>query len=298
LEHFLTSVAIETRGLTKRYGDLVALDHLDLSIPRGEVFGLLGPNGAGKTTTLRLLLGFARPTEGSARIAGYDAQREVAAAHRHLAFVSGDLALWPQLSGRDTLDFLGALHGSFDASYRDALIERFTLDPSRRVRALSKGNRQKVGLIGAFMTRADVLILDEPTTGLDPLMDIAFRTCVNEAKANGQTVLLSSHVLSEVEATCDRVGILRTGRLIDIGSLDDLRGLSARTVEAVFDGPVPDVSAIEGVTSVTSTDHTLHCQVRGPMTALLRALADAGATEVTSREPSLEELFLAHYGSR
>ncbi len=293
----MAAIAIETRGLTKRYGDLVALDHLDLEIPRGEVFGLLGPNGAGKTTTLRLLLGFAHPTGGSATVAGYDVQREVATAHRHLAFVSGELALWPQLTGHETLDFLGALHGGFDAAYRDVLIERFTLDPSRRVRAYSKGNRQKVGLIGAFMTRADVLILDEPTSGLDPLMDMAFRTCVHEAKANGQTVLVSSHVLSEVEATCDRVGILRAGRLVDVGTLDDLRGLSARTVDAVFTGPVPDVSAIEGVSALTVTDHTLHCQVRGPMTALLRALADAGATEVTSREPSLEELFLAHYGS-
>ena len=182
-----------------------------------------------------------------------------------MAFVSGDLALWPQLSGRETLDLLGALHGDFDAAYRDALIERFALEPDQRVRAYSKGNRQKVGLIGAFMTRADVLILDEPTTGLDPLMEHAFRACVQEAKDNGQTVLHSSHVLSEVEAICDRVGILRAGRLIDLGTLDELRGLAARTVEAVFAGPPPDVSAIPGVSAATVDGHVLHCHVEGSM---------------------------------
>jgi ABC-2 type transport system ATP-binding protein len=288
--------AIETEGLTKHYADVVALDKLDISIPPGEVFGLLGPNGAGKTTTLRLLLGFAQPTSGRARIAGIDVAQDRAAAHRHIAYVSGELALWPQLSGRQTLDFLAALHGSSDAAYRDVLIERFALDPDRRVRAYSKGNRQKVGLIGAFMLRADLLILDEPTSGLDPLMDVAFRTCVNEAKANGQTVLLSSHILSEVEAVCDRVGILRAGSLIDEGTLDDLRGLSARTVEATFTSTVPDLAHIDGVSNVVVEGERVRCHVTGPMTALLRALADAGATEVTSREPSLEELFLAHYG--
>jgi ABC-2 type transport system ATP-binding protein len=288
--------AIETEGLSKHYADVVALDALDLSIPSGEVFGLLGPNGAGKTTTLRLLLGFAHPTSGRARIAGVDVAQDRAAAHRHIAYVSGELALWPQLSGRQTLDFLGSLHGSLDVAYRDQLIERFDLDPDRRVRAYSKGNRQKVGLIGAFMVRADVLILDEPTSGLDPLMDVAFRTCVHEAKANGQTVLLSSHILSEVEAVCDRVGILRAGRLIDVGTLDELRGLSARTVEATFAGAVPELEGVEGVSNVTVDGQQVRCHVTGSMAPLLRALADAGATEVTSREPSLEELFLAHYG--
>jgi ABC-2 type transport system ATP-binding protein len=292
----IVTAAIQTDGLSKHYADVVALDDLNLSIDTGEVFGLLGPNGAGKTTTLRLLLGFAHPTSGRARIAGIDVAQDRAAAHRHISYVSGELALWPQLSGRQTLDFLGALHGSFDVAYRDALIERFALDPDRRVRAYSKGNRQKVGLIGAFMLRADVIILDEPTSGLDPLMDVAFRTCVHEAKANGQTVLLSSHILSEVEAVCDRVGILRSGRLIDTGTLDDLRGLSARTVEATFVGAAPDLSAIEGLTNVVVDGAHVRCQVSGSMTPLLRALADAGATEVTSREPSLEELFLAHYG--
>ncbi|HET9729317.1 MAG TPA: ABC transporter ATP-binding protein [Acidimicrobiia bacterium] len=290
------ALAIVTQTLTKRYHDVTALDQLTIEIPRGEVFGLLGPNGAGKTTTLRLLLAFARPTSGSAFIVGFDAQRERARAHEHLAFVSGDLALWPQLTGRETLDMLGRLHGGFDTEYRAELIERFNLDPDRRVRAYSKGNRQKVGLIGAFMTRADVLILDEPTSGLDPLMDMAFRQCVHDAKANGQTVLVSSHVLSEVEATCDRVGILRAGRLVDVGTLDDLRGLAARSVEATFAGPPPSLDDVPGLTAIAVDGQTLRCHVNGPMAPLLRVLADAGALEVTSREPSLEELFLAHYG--
>jgi ABC-2 type transport system ATP-binding protein len=292
----VNAAAVETHALTKHFGDVVALDSLDLEIPRGEVFGLLGPNGAGKTTTLRLLLGFARPTAGSARVVGFDVQEQLTDAHRHMAFVSGDLALWPQLTGRETLDLLGALHGSSDTAYRELLIDRFALEPDKRVRAYSKGNRQKVGLIGAFMTRADVLILDEPTTGLDPLMDHAFRTCVQEAKAYGQTVVHSSHVLSEVEAICDRVGILRAGRLIDLGTLDELRALAARTVEATFVGPPPDVTAVRGVSAVMVTGHALQCHVTGSMNPLLRVLADAGAVEVTSREPSLEELFLAHYG--
>jgi len=290
------SEMIETAGLAKRYGDIVALDHLDLQIPRGEVFGLLGPNGAGKTTTLRLLLGFARPTAGSARVAGFDVRTQLADAHRHLTHLSGDLALWPQLSGRETLDLLGTLHGGYDPAYRDALTERFALDPDRRVRAYSKGNRQKVGLVAAFMSRPDVLILDEPTVGLDPLMEVVFRDCVREAGANGQTVLLSSHVLSEVEAVCDRVGILRTGRLIDLGSLDDLRGLSAHSVEATFAGAPPDLHDVPGVSAVTVADHVVRCQVKGSMESLLRVLADTGAVQVTSREPSLEELFLSHYG--
>jgi ABC-2 type transport system ATP-binding protein len=288
--------AIEIRGLTKRYGPVLALDHLDLDIEAGEVFGLLGPNGAGKSTTLRLLLGFARASAGSARVGGFDVRTELAAAHREIAFVSGDLALWPQLTGRETIDFLGALHGGFDADYRDQLVKRFNLELDKRVREYSKGNRQKVGLIGAFMTRASVLILDEPTSGLDPLMEIAFRECVLDAKANGQTALISSHILSEVEVVCDRVGILRAGRLIDVGTLDEMRGLSARVVEATFAGALPDVAGLDGVSDVSVDGNTLRCHVRGPMNALLRALADAGAIEVTSREPSLEELFLAHYG--
>jgi ABC-2 type transport system ATP-binding protein len=288
---------IETRGLTKRYDAVTALDALDLEIERGEVFGLLGPNGAGKTTTLRILLGFARATAGTARVAGFDVWRELASAHRHLAFVSGDLALWPHLTGAETLDFIGALHGSFDRAYRDTLLDRFALDPAKRVRAYSKGNRQKVGLIGAFMTRADVLILDEPTTGLDPLMDMAFRASVHEAKEHGQTVLVSSHMLSEVEITCDRVGILRAGKLIDVGTLDDMRRLAARTVDATFAGTPPDVSHVEGVSGVTVDGHVLHCHVSGPMHELLRVFADAEVVDVTSREASLEELFLAHYGS-
>src|SRR5690349_11423907 len=207
--------AIQTYGLTKRYGETLALDDLDLTVREGEVYGYLGPNGAGKTTTIRLLLGLHRPTAGAARLFGLDAWTQAPDAHRRVAYVAGEPFLWPSLTGEETLVLLANLRGGTDRAYRDALVERFELDVAKRVRALSKGNRQKVQLVAAFATRADLLILDEPTSGLDPLMEMAFRECAREAKEHGQTLFLSSHILSEVEAICDRVGILREGRLVD-----------------------------------------------------------------------------------
>ncbi len=207
--------AIHTEGLSKRYGETVALDSLDLSVREGEVYGYLGPNGAGKTTTIRLLLGLHRPSAGRAELFGLDAWRRPVSAHRRVAYVPGEPFLWPKMTSAETFEFLARLHGDTDARYRDVLVERFKLDTSKRVRALSKGNRQKVQLVAALATRADLLILDEPTSGLDPLMEVAFRESVHEAKERGQTVFLSSHILSEVEALCDQVGILSNGKLVD-----------------------------------------------------------------------------------
>jgi ABC-2 type transport system ATP-binding protein len=292
----MSETALRTEGLTKRFGAVVALDHLDLEVGKGEVFGFLGPNGAGKTTTIRLLLALSRPTEGRAEIFGLDCQRQPTETHRRLAFVAGEANLWPSLTGGETLSLLGRVHGGVDEQYRDQLIERFDLDPTKKVRAYSKGNHQKVILVAALMVRPDLLVLDEPTSGLDPLMEQEFRHCVAEAKSRGQTVFLSSHILSEVEALCDRVGILREGRLVEIGTLAEMRHLSALTVEATFDGEVPDLTAVPGVSSIQSNGRVVRCQVRGSIEPLIKALADAGVTELLSREPSLEELFLAQYG--
>jgi ABC-2 type transport system ATP-binding protein len=291
-----TVPAVRTEALTKHYGSVVALDRLDLEVAEGEALGYLGPNGAGKTTTIRLLLGFARPTAGRTEIFGIDCQRRPVEAHRRTAFVPGEATLWPSLTGAETLHLLGRVHGRVDQSYRDELVTRFELDTSKKVRAYSKGNRQKVVLVAALMTRADLLVLDEPTSGLDPLMEQEFRRCIDEAKARGQTVFLSSHSMSEVEAVCDRVAILRNGALVETGTLADMRHLSALRVEVTFSGAVPDVSGVPGVSVVERTAHTLHCQVQPPVEPLLNALAGSGVTRLVSREPSLEELFLSHYG--
>jgi ABC-2 type transport system ATP-binding protein len=289
---------ISTRGLTKRYGQQFALKGLNLEVSQGEVLGYLGPNGAGKTTTLRLLLGLIAPTAGSATVFGLDAQRQAPEAHRRMAYVPGDVSLWPGLTGQETLALLGRVHGHFDAAYRDALIARFDFDPSLKVRAYSKGNRQKLILIAALMTRADLLLMDEPTSGLDPLMERTFRECVAEAKRAGQTIFLSSHILSEVEALCDRVAILRAGQLLEIGTLAAMRLFSALSVQATFDGPPPDVRGIPGVSAIEEDGQTLRCQVSGSIEPLLRVLSAAGVRELLSAKPSLEELFLSHYGAQ
>ena len=289
--------AIHTEALTKRFGPVEALVDLHLDVAQGEVLGYLGPNGAGKTTTIRLLLGLAQPSAGRAEIFGLDSQRDVVEAHKRLAYCPGEATLWPALTGEETLHLLGEVQGRVDPAYRAELIARFDLDPSKKVRAYSKGNRQKVVLIAALMGRPDLLMLDEPTSGLDPLMEQAFRHSVTEAKGNGQTVFLSSHILSEAEALCDRVAILRAGRLVEIGTLADMRHLSALSVEIVFEGPPPDLSRVPGVRAVVVEGNRLRCQVLGPMDPLVKALAGATVRDLLSREPSLEELFLAHYGS-
>ena len=290
------TVVVRTERLTKRYGHTIALDGLDLEIERGEVFGYLGPNGAGKSTTIGLLLGLIRPTAGAARIFDLDVWHDAPAIHRDLAYVPSEANLWPSLTGGEILQFLGAVHGSVDDAYRDTLLERFELTPDKKIRALSHGNRQKVLLIAAFASRADLLLLDEPTTGLDPLMEQVFRACVLEARERRQTVMLSSHILSEVEAVCDRVTMLRAGRIIETGQLDVLRGLAALRVHARLTSAVPDVSGIEGVSNVVVDGQALECDVVGSMEPLVAALAAAGVEQMTTREPSLEELFVARYG--
>jgi len=287
--------AIRTEGLGKRYGETVALDRLDLTVEEGEIYGYLGPNGAGKTTTIRLLLGVHRPTAGRAELFGVDAWRDPVRAHRRVAYVAGEPYLWPSLTSAETFEFLARLHGDTDVVYRDELVERFQLDTRKRIRALSKGNRQKVQLIAALATRADLLLLDEPTSGLDPLMEAAFRETVAEARAAGQTVFLSSHILGEVEALCDRVGILRRGRLVDEGTLEQLRHLSAQTVDVTFAGPVPELPQLPGVQVADAGPNALRLEVSGSVGPVIAALAGHPIATLTSREPSLEEIFLHHY---
>jgi polyether ionophore transport system ATP-binding protein len=289
--------AIRTEKLSKTFGSTRALVDLDLEVPAGEIIGYLGPNGAGKTTTIRLLLGLIRPTSGRAEVFGVDCHDDPVRAHRRIAYVPGEASLWPSLTGTETLHLLGRVQGRVDVAYRDLLLERFEFDPSRKVRAYSKGNRQKLILIAGLMSRADLLLLDEPTAGLDPLMERAFRECMEDARERQQTVFLSSHILSEVEAVCDRIAILREGHLVEIGTLADMRHLSALQVEAELDGTVPDLSSIAGVSAVEVDGNRVRCQVTGPVEDLLAALAAAGVRHLVSREPTLEEIFLAHYGS-
>ena len=286
---------IHTEGLSKRYGSTLALEGLDLAVKEGEVYGYLGPNGSGKTTTIRLLLGLHRPSGGRAELFGVDAWREAVPAHRRVAYVAGEPFLWPALTSTETFEYLARVRGGTDAAYREALVERFRLEASKRIRALSKGNRQKVQLIAAFASRAELLILDEPTSGLDPLMEVAFRETVHEAKERGQTIFLSSHILSEVEALCDRVGILRHGRLVDEGTLAELRHLGAQTIEVTFDGPAPTLPPLPGVSVTSAGENALRCEVSGSVGPLIAALAGHPVLALTSREPSLEEIFLHHY---
>ncbi|MEY2472415.1 MAG: polyether ionophore transport system ATP-binding protein [Actinomycetota bacterium] len=287
---------IHTEALTKRYGNVDALHELTLDVDDGEVLGFLGPNGAGKTTTIRLLLGLIRPTSGRAELFGMHAERDAVEIHKRVAFVPGEAALWPALTGEEILHLLANVHGSVDEEYRTQLVARFDFDPTKKARAYSKGNRQKIALIAAFASRADLLILDEPTIGLDPLMEQQFRDVLRDAKARGQTVFLSSHILSEVEAVADRVAILRAGRLVESGTLDELRIASAVSVEITFSAKPPSLRNVDGVRDVVVDGNTARCRVTGPIQPLLDALHGHNVVEMLSREPSLEELFLAHYG--
>jgi ABC-2 type transport system ATP-binding protein len=291
------SRVIATQGLSKRYGATLALESLDLEVTAGEVYGYLGPNGSGKTTTIRLLLGLHRATAGRAQLFGLDAWRDAVPAHRRLAYVAGEPSLWPALTASETLAYLARLHGGTDPACERQLADRFQLDADKRVRALSKGNRQKVQLVAAFAARADLLILDEPTAGLDPLMEMAFRETVQEAKDRGATVFLSSHILSEVEALCDRVGILRSGRLVDQGTLAELRHLGAQTIEVSFAGAAPQLDPLPGVKVARAGPNALRCEVSGSVGPLIAALGAHQVIALTSREPSLEEIFLHHYDS-
>jgi len=290
--------AIVVEKLSKLYGSFVALAPLDLEVKKGEILGYLGPNGAGKTTTIRLLLGLIKPSSGRVEIFGIDAQKDKIEAHRRLAYVPGEATFWPNLTGAETLHLLAKVHGSIDETYQAELIKRFDFEPSKKVRTYSKGNRQKINLIAALSTRADLLVMDEPTSGLDPIMEQAFRKSVLEAKDRGQTVFLSSHVLEEVETLCDRVGILRAGQLVELGTLAEMRHLSALTVVATFDGQPPKVDHLKGVSAVRIVGHQLVCQVQGSIEPLLKVITAAHPKTLLSREPSLEELFLSLYGDK
>lgn len=289
------STVIEAKSLTKKYGAATALDSLNLEVREGEVIGYLGPNGAGKTTTIRLLLGLIKPTSGEATIFGLDATSRAAEIHKDVAYVPGETSYWPSLTGAETLKLLANLHGSCDIEYQKELISRFDFDPNKKVRSYSKGNRQKIALIAALSSRAKLLIFDEPTSGLDPVMAKVFRDEVLAAKQNNQTVFLSSHMLEEVEELCDRVAVLKEGKLVELGTLDELRHLSAITVEATFPSTPPDVKHIPGVSHVEVHDSFLRCSINGPITPLLEAVAKAKPLSFLSRKPSLEELFLSIY---
>jgi ABC-2 type transport system ATP-binding protein len=280
---------------SKHFGQVVALDRLTLEVGEGEIVGLLGPNGAGKTTTLRVLLGLIKPTSGRAEAFGLDAWTHPVAAHEQLAYIPGEFHVWPQLTGDQMIDLLGVVSGGYDPAYRDELIDRFHFDPRKKGRSYSKGNRQKIAVIAGLMTCAPLLVMDEPSAGLDPLMEATFQNCLREAKARGQTILLSSHILSEVEAVCDRVAVLRSGVLVEHGTLDELRHLHAHTVEATYTGDPPDLVGIPGVEEVYVRDGVIRLQVTGSTDPLLKALAAAHVPSIQMREPSLEELFHAFY---
>ncbi|MEX5716886.1 ABC transporter ATP-binding protein [Geodermatophilus maliterrae] len=291
--------ALRAERLTKHFGGTHAVEDLTLEVPAGEVFGFLGPNGAGKSTTIRMLLGLLRPTSGQAWV--FDTPvADVEQAHVHLAYVPADVALWPSFTGQECLDLLAGVGPGTDLGYRAELVERLGLDPGKRARAYSTGNRQKVALVAAFATRAPLLVLDEPTSGLDPLMEREFRRCIGEATGRGQTVFLSSHQLAEVEAVCTRVGILRAGRLVEVAGLEELRRLRRSEVTVDLARPAPGLESLSGLPGVAdvrwSSPLRLTLALTGPPGPVLRALGEADVVRLDVREPTLEEIFLDYYG--
>jgi ABC-2 type transport system ATP-binding protein len=290
--------AIEARGLRKRFGTTTALDGLDLTVRAGEVHAFLGPNGAGKTTTIRVLLGLLRKDGGEVRLLGGDPWQDATELHARLAYVPGDVTLWPSLTGGEIIDLLARLRGDgHDAKRRQELIERFDLDPAKKARAYSKGNRQKVALIAALASDAELLVLDEPTAGLDPLMEAAFRDCVNAERSNGRTVLLSSHILAAAEALADRLTIIRVGRTVETGTLDELRHLSRTTIDAELNGTL-SLDDIPGIHDAVLDTGRLRCEVdAADLNEVLRRLTAVGVRTLTVRPPTLEELFLRHYAT-
>jgi ABC-2 type transport system ATP-binding protein len=292
------SAVIETQKLSKFYGQYRGMIDVDLEVREGEAFGFLGPNGAGKTTMIRTLLDHIRPTSGRATVFGIETTADPVAIHKRLGYLPGEFALYDKLTGGQTLEYFGNLRGGVDTGYRTSLVERLDVDPSRRFREYSKGNKQKIGLIIALQHRPELLLLDEPTSGLDPLIQQVFYEVIREAKAEGRTVFLSSHILSEVEKTCDRVAIIRDGRLARVDRTETLRDLAHHTVELVFTGPVPaaDFEALPGVSDVVTEDQVLRMRVSGNIAPVVRAAAKYDLADFVSREPSLEETFLAEYG--
>ncbi|RCW46669.1 ABC-2 type transport system ATP-binding protein [Halopolyspora algeriensis] len=290
------TTAITVSGLEKHYGRTRALDGLDLSVRTGEVHGFLGPNGAGKTTTIRILLGLLRADAGTARLLDGDPWRDATSLHRRLAYVPGDVTLWPTLSGGEVIDLLGRLRGGIDPQRRAELLDRFDLDPRKRARTYSKGNRQKVGLVAALASDVELLVLDEPTSGLDPLMEETFRECIGEERRNGRTVLLSSHILAEVEALCDRVTIVRDGRTVESGTLAELRHLTRTSISAELSTAPTGLGELSGVHDLETDGTHVRCEVdTTALDGVLRHLSAAGVRNLTSQPPTLEELFLRHY---
>jgi polyether ionophore transport system ATP-binding protein len=290
------STAISVSALVKSFGRTRALDGLDMTVRTGEVHGFLGPNGAGKTTTIRVLLGLLRPDAGRAALLGGDPWRDAVALHRRLAYVPGDVSLWPSLSGGEVIDLLGRLRGGLDPKRRTELLERFELDPAKKGRTYSKGNRQKVALVAALASDVELLVLDEPTSGLDPLMETVFQDCILEERKAGRTVLLSSHILAEAEKLCDRVSIIRAGRIVESGTLSDLRHLTRTSIQAELRRPPTGLDGLAGVHGLEVEGTRVRYQVdTGQLDATLRRLTDYGVRSLVSQPPALEELFLRHY---
>jgi ABC-2 type transport system ATP-binding protein len=289
---------IQTEKLTKYYGSHLGIVDVDLEVTEGEVFGFLGPNGAGKTTTIRTVLDLIRPTSGRALVFGIESSVDPVGIHRRIGYIPGEFTLYDRLTGGQTLEYFANLRGGVDKAYQKALIDRFDIDPKRRFREYSKGNKQKIGLVIALQHRPELLILDEPTSGLDPLVQQSFFALVHEAKAEGRTTFLSSHILSEVERTADRVAIIRDGRIVKVDSVEGLRDLAHHQVELRFSGPVPtaEFEGLPGVSDVRADDHVLQMRVSGPITPVVRAAARFELLDFVSREPTLEETFLAQYG--
>ena len=291
--------ALEARGIVKRYGDLVAVDGLDVRVARGTCLGLLGPNGAGKSTTIRILLGLLKADSGRVELLGGDPWRDVVELHRRLAYVPGDVALWPAMTGGQAIDLLGTLRGGLDETRRAELIERFDLDPSKRGRQYSKGNRQKVAVIAALASRVELLILDEPTSGLDPLMEAVFQQEIRRERENGRSILLSSHILSEAEALADRISIIRDGRVVEVGTIDELRAHTASTITATLTRLPDSLSALDFVHEPRLDGHVFSARVdRDHLTRALELLTPFGFTDLTVAPPSLESLFLEKYEAR
>ncbi|CAM3906621.1 ABC transporter ATP-binding protein [Kibdelosporangium persicum] len=288
---------ISVSGLVKTFGQTRALDGLDLTVLTGEVHGFLGPNGAGKSTTIRVLLGQLRADSGQARLLGGDPWADATELHRRLAYVPGDVTLWPNLTGGEVIDLLGRMRGGIDQRRKADLLDRFELDPRKKGGTYSKGNRQKVALVAAFASNVELLVLDEPTSGLDPLMEAVFQECVADERRRGRTVLLSSHILSEVEALCDRVSIIRRGRTVESGTLAEMRRLTRTTVTAELTGAMPRLGDVPGVRVLEVDGRRVRCQVDGDgLAELMRELAAAGVQSLVSQPPTLEEMFLRHYG--
>jgi ABC-2 type transport system ATP-binding protein len=291
------STVIEISQLVKTFGATRALDGLDLTVTTGEVHGFLGPNGSGKSTTIRILLGLLRSTSGDVRLFDQDPWGEATKLHEHIAYVPGEVNLWPQLTGGEVIDLLGRLRGDLDPKRRDLLLERFELDPRKKTRTYSKGNRQKVALVAALASDAELFILDEPTSGLDPLMEGQFQECIREIRSEGRTVLLSSHILAEVEALCDRVSIIRAGRTVQSGTLEDLRGLTHTTVIATTRDPSDDIDGRPGVTVIDRHNSAVRLDVETlSLGDTVAYLSTRGIVSLESHPPTLEELFLRSYG--